>query len=265
MSHKQLTEKQRQWAYIIAFSIILLCVIGYRGYHSLLPQASQHLAEQIPESVYDAIGKSSLEQFDKTEFEPTTLPDATQQAVKHAFDTLLRDLQLPADKFTLHFRYWNDQLNAFALMDGSIVVTDALVTRLYTQSKQPEQLLAVLLHEIGHIQHNHLMENTIRVSLFYITMSLFFGDIGVVSDLLIEGSTMGLNLSYSRGFEIEADQYAATNLVKLYGSSSPMIEALRELYKQAKEATNNDTEEKAPTFHWLSTHPTFEQRIEHLE
>ena len=247
----KLSEKQQQWLFIAIAVLLGLSVVGYRAYTALLPAASTYIAEKIPESVYQTIGESSLESFDESEFLPSKLASEQQESVRTSYQELLKNLSLSIEDYPLHFRYWDDQMNAFALMDGSIIVTDSLVAKLGTE----QQLMAVLLHEVGHVQHNHLMENTIRVSLFYITMSLMFGDVGVVSDLLIEGSTLGLNLSYSRDFEKEADAYAAQKLEELYGSNEAMIEALEILYEQ------NDLE----TFHWASTHPTFAERKTSIE
>jgi Zn-dependent protease with chaperone function len=46
----------------------------------------------------------------------------------------------------------NSAANAFALPNGRVVVTDELVELLKNDS---DALRAVLLHEIGHVQHHH--------------------------------------------------------------------------------------------------------------
>lgn len=244
-------------------------VLGYRLYHSFLPQASTYIADKIPQEIYQSIGESALEQLDETEFSDTKLDLTTQEAIREDFAALLDELGLESERFTLHMRHWDGQMNAFALMDGSIVITDALVTNLNAvagdndengQSLNKRAIRAVLLHEIGHVEHNHLMEHTIRVSMFYISASLIFGDIGVVSQVLLEGSTMGLNIAYSRDLEVEADQYAATKLTELYGNADALEQALTVLYKESEQEDKSE-----PDLHWLSTHPNLEDRLEGIK
>lgn len=242
-----MTEQQKQWTLIIVSVLIGVCLAGYKLYYVFLPTASEYIADEIPASIYQTIGESTLARLDKDEFTPTTLSNEQQQQLTEQYNQLLAKLDLEAEQYQLHFRHWQDDMNAFALMNGSIVITDALVNKLDT----PQQLEAVLLHEIGHIKHNHLMENSIRVSLFYLGMSLLFGDISVVSDLLIESSAVTVNISYSRQFEQEADLYASAQLQQLYGSSNAMIEALEILDK------HNDDQDSS----WLSSHPSLADRI----
>lgn len=246
-----MSETQKQWSIIIISALVGIALATYKMYHVFLPAASEYIADQIPSAIYQAIGESTLQSLDEKEFKQSQLSTERQQQVQTQYTELLTKLHLPVDQHKLYLRNWQGKMNAFALMDGSVVVTDALVTNL--TSKQ--QLDAVLLHEMGHIENNHLMENTIRVSLFYISMSLFFGDISVVSDLLIESSAMSINLSYSRDFEQQADLYASQKLQAFYGSTDAMVAALEVLYQ------HND--EETPS--WFSTHPSLVERVKNVQ
>ena len=221
-------------------------MLGYKLYTSLVPAVAEYIANEIPREIYEKIGESSLQSFDQDEFSATSLPVSKQNDVTRLHAALLEKLALSPEKYQLHFRQWQEQMNAFALMDGSIVLSDQLVLNL--QSEQ--QLEAVILHEIGHIEHNHLMENTIRVSLFYMILSFVFGDVSVVSDLLIEGSMLGVSFSYSREFEEEADHFASQHLIALYGNANALTDALDILHQHSKD--------QGPS--WLSTHPSLEER-----
>ena len=245
-----MTETQKQWAAIALAVVVGVTLAGYKLYDVFLPAASEYIAEEIPEAIYQAIGESSLQTLDEEEFKASELTLERQQEVQQHFAVLLQELDFPENKHQLHFRNWHGKMNAFALMDGSVVVTDSLVNNFET----PQQLEAVLLHELGHIENNHLMENSIRVSLFYITMSLLFGDVSVVSDLLIESSAMGINLSYSREFEDEADLYASEHLKAAYGNADAMIQALEILHQ------HNDSDDNS----WLSTHPSLAERVANI-
>jgi Zn-dependent protease with chaperone function len=148
------------------------------------PDIAQYIAQEVPREIYEAVGESTLETMDEEQFKPSTLSIDKQKDIREQFDTIVADLALDSTRYQLHFRDWEGGINAFALMNGAIVVTDALVQTL----DEPLQLNTVLLHEIGHINNNHLMENTLRVSIFYITLSMIVGDISVVADLLVEAS-----------------------------------------------------------------------------
>lgn len=240
-------KDNKQWWYIGIAMVIGIFIMGYKTYTYFIPVTAEFIAEKIPDVVYEEIGEASLNSFDQETFSPTELNESEQDKVQQAYDELITTLALPPEKFKLFFRNFDGKVNAFALMDGSIIVSDALVRGLNDHAL----IQAVLLHEMGHIEHNHLMENTIRVSLFYIILSMVFGDISVVSDLLIEGSTHGLQISYSRDMETEADLYAVDKLNILFGDASAMEKALIIIHEQNEEQDDN----------WLSTHPTLVERI----
>ena len=247
-----MTEKQKQWSAIIAAVVLGLSVTVYKIYTTLIPSAAEYIANKIPNEIYKKIGESSLISFDSSEFSKSKLTPAKQAEVQKQYNELLVALNLPIELYTLHFRSWKGQVNAMALMDKSVVVTDSLINTLHSK----QQIQSILLHEIGHIEHNHLMENTLRVSLFYISLSFIFGDISLVSDLLIEGSTMNVKLSYSRDFELEADLFSAEKLTELYGNSDALLEVFTIF------------ESNAPQDHelqWLHTHPSFNKRIESIK
>ena len=248
---------KKTWVYIIFAALLTLIVVGYKAHVTWIPASAKYIAAEIPHEIYQSIGESTLESLDGEEFKPTTLDEQQQQQIQAQFSDIISKLNLNPDNYQLHFRDWVKGLNAFALMNGAIIVTDDLINTL----NDPQQINAVLLHEIGHINHNHLMENTIRVSIFYVTLSLIFGDISVVSDLLIEASTMGVNFSFSRELELQADTYAAQSMLALYGTVEPAVKAFTALELAAQQKQDNS----GGLNQWLSTHPPTDLRIEHIK
>ena len=265
------------WLYIGLGALLTILVVVYKAHTRWIPDTATYIAAEIPQEIYHTIGEQTLKSLDEESFKPSELSEDKQSQVRTEFNQLLKKLLLEDNKYQLQFRAWSKGMNAFALMDGTIVVTDDLVNQL----ENPQQLNSVLLHEIGHISQNHLMENTIRVSIFYVTLSLIFGDISIVSDLLIEASTMGANLGFSREFELQADAFAAKAMIAQYGSIEQMVMALEKLEKAHQEtvknaqskdemADENDKEESqdrtAANIHpWLTTHPPTDKRIEHIQ
>ena len=255
-------ENKRVWLYIALAALLTIVVVGYKAHTRWIPDIAKYVAAEIPQEIYQTIGEQTLKSLDGEEFAPSELSEQQQQQIQSQFEYLIGELELNPEHYQLHFRDWQKGLNAFALMNGAIVITDELVTTL----DDVQQINAVLLHEIGHINNNHLMENTIRVSIFYITLSLIFGDISVVSDLLIEASTMGANFSFSREFELQADAYAAKSMLKLYGTVDPAIKAFEalEASHQQQKAQHADNTANQTINQWLSTHPATDLRIEHI-
>ena len=250
---------RRNWLYITLACLLGLSVAGYKAHTRWLPDIAEYIAEVIPREIYQAIGETTLESLDREDFKPSEISAARQAQITQEFDFLIEQLALDKDNYQLHFRDWNGGINAFALMNGAVVITDDLLEAL----QQPLQVNAVLLHEIGHIKHNHLMKNTIRVSIFYITMLLIFGDISAVADLLVETSVAGMSFSFSRQYELEADAYAARSMQQLYNTIEPAIKAFEALAAADHTEAENAAEDSVFK-QWLSTHPPTATRIDYM-
>ena len=69
--------------------------------------------------------------------------------------------------------------NAFALPSGIVVVTDDLVA----SAASDEELLAVLAHELGHIQHRHALRGVLQTSIIPLLLAAITGDPASVSAL----------------------------------------------------------------------------------
>ena len=91
--------------------------------------------------------------------------------------------------------------NAFTLPDDSIIVTDQLIA----MADDPDELAGVLAHEIGHIQHRHVMANVIRNVGAGIFFDVVFGGSGAGQAVAVASVNLA-SLRYSRGDETEADQ-----------------------------------------------------------
>ncbi|WDD99401.1 M48 family metallopeptidase [Thalassomonas actiniarum] len=246
------TKKQQPWL-LIALAVLLVCAVaGYKLYSSIIPMSAQYLAEKIPQTIYQQIGEHGLKSMDESTFSASELSAEKKQQVSELFSSVVERLQLEPESYQLEFRSWEETANAFALPGGTIILTDVLVEKMQNN----EQLTAIILHEVGHIKQNHNMQNMIRTSLFYISLSVIFGDLSLVADLLIEASVMGVNLSYSRAFENEADAFSASSMRTLYGDVSALKQAMELLHEDSGQ---EDSEQENS---WLSTHPGLAERLQ---
>ncbi|MCK7559120.1 M48 family metallopeptidase [Chitinophaga sedimenti] len=78
----------------------------------------------------------------------------------------------------------DDQLNAFAVPGGHIVVYDKLIK----QMKGPGELAALLSHEYSHVELRHTTKTMFRSMGTYVMLSLVFGDLTGVAGVVVENA-----------------------------------------------------------------------------
>lgn len=129
--------------------------------------------------------------------------------------------------------------NAVALPGGQIALFDGILK----QAKSPDEIAGVLAHEIGHVEHRHVMAGLIRQ--FGLGMVLGSSGKGV------QYAQALLDARYSRSAESEADSYAIEALTANHISTRPTAEFFQRMSKG--DTTGNKTVDTA--FSWLSSHP----------
>jgi len=137
----------------------------------------------------------------------------------------------------------SDMINAFTVPGGNILISTGLIG--FCDS--PEELAAVIAHEMGHVEERHVVSRLIKELGIEILTS---GDqyvIGEVSGLLT-------STSFDRKQEEEADLFAA----KLLESSSIEPRTLATFFRKLEEEMDN---ELMKHFEIISTHPNFRSRI----
>jgi Zn-dependent protease with chaperone function len=145
----------------------------------------------------------------------------------------------------------NEDINAFALSGGKIVIYSSLLEKIENES----QLLALIGHEVAHIENRHVLKNVTRNLSGALFISVLFGDISGINTILAENAHLFSQLSFTRSLEKEADMYGLKimkdNKVDLYGMS--------ELFAILKKENKFDM----PTY--LSKHPMLKDRIKYAK
>ena len=227
---------------VTAIALSILLTVG-------VPIAATRIAEQLPMAVQNRLSIGALEQLDALYLEPTKLPDAERdrvialasEAIEHAgifdYNVQLRSGIGP---------------NALTLPDGTIVITDSLVSLLECD----DELLAVIYHELGHLENRHLLRRVLQSSFVALGFILLTGDVTTV-ETLVALPTVYISLGYSRDFEIEADRYALDKLVQ----QGIGVEAFTSVMTKLGDAAGiEDTLLK-----YLSTHPMTSERLQLAE
>lgn len=146
-------------------------------------------------------------------------------------------------------------VNAFALPGGRIFLLDGLIQ----QSRTPDELAAVLAHEIGHVRHRHATQQMLESGLIWGAIALLAGDVsggGLIAGL---GQTL-LGSAYSREHEREADE-ASVTIMRDAGGNPKALNAFFEQVR--KEEARLGSEGRLLSL--LSSHPLTETRIAHVE
>ena len=174
-----------------------------------VPWLSVTLAGLVPQSLENQIGEQSLAQLDRLFLEPSQLPAAQQEALRQRFARVVEQAHPEGDAPAWQLAFHQSGVlgaNAFALPGGSIVMTDDLVALL---DDQPDALVGVLAHELGHVQHRHGLDLMVRASLVSALVGVVLGD---ASGFLATVPATLATQSYSRDAEREADAHAAQML-----------------------------------------------------
>ncbi len=135
----------------------------------------------------------------------------------------------------------NADINAFAIPGGTLLVTAPLIA----MSDSPEELTAVLAHEMAHIEKRHVLTKVIKE----FTLALVMSDNAVLS----EASRSLLSTAFDRHQEEEADRLSLEWLER--AGVNPRI--LGTFFRRLKDEVGTYD----PRFTILSTHPHINSRI----
>lgn len=187
---------------LFVFAAIAIA-LSYAVYRFAVPVLVEVAVAVTPPAVPGVIGRSALASLDQAVLAPSELPAAKQAAIRSQFEALAAYSQLGAQAYSLNFRKGGSiGPNAFALPDGSLVLTDELVQL----AADDEAVLGVLGHEIAHVEGKHTLRQIYRAAGVAGLIMLIGGDIGAAGeDVLVQGSALAA-MSYSRKQETASDR-----------------------------------------------------------
>lgn len=217
-------------AFLVAFIVVAyIYFVPWVGEKStvMIPQefdsylSNEFLIDYLSDNEVDSIKTKGLEQFSAL-------------------------LDLSKNKNLTFMVIKSEVVNAFALPNGKIIVFTGLLDKI----KSPEELTALLCHEVIHINHRHSVKMLARNLAGYIFISAMFSDVNGIMTVIAQNAENLQSLSYSRKFETEAD----TEGLKLMIINNVNPKGMVSLFQRIKE------DDKAlPSF--LSTHPVTDERI----
>jgi Zn-dependent protease with chaperone function len=259
---------QERWAAALV-AVVAMCGVIFAVVEWGIPAAAERIVAMAPPSMDAAFGKVALDKLDGDMFRASRLSDERIAEVQLIFTTIKP--AAPRQPLRLLVRKLPDYVgpNAFALPDGTIVMTDAMVlqvvgkTGVLTQYGR-QQLAGVLAHEIGHVQGRHSMRALARSSLTVALAATLFGDFSTVAAGI---PALLVRMQHSREMETEADTYAIGLMAQKEIPTKPLGDFFGEMMAlNAAKASNNAMMNAMPrwmrkSLSYMSSHPSTTERI----
>lgn len=222
--------------------IVVLCLL-------VADRAAVWLAPALPFSVEQRLAQTmKLDALAATMAgggQPTPAQREIEAALQARADRICQVLALPADMpIKMHY-VEGDTVNAFATLGGHVTVFRGLLVKL----RYEEELDAVLAHEIGHVQHRHVVQHLSRGVVAAAALGLIGVRSASVSKWLIGDAQQLQQLAYSRAAEREADATAMLASQRLFGSTLGMVELFTMF------DTVQRTQPGLARIPWLQSHP----------
>ncbi|MGY9049717.1 hypothetical protein P775_05280 [Puniceibacterium antarcticum] len=233
------------WAMAAATSVALIIFV-------LVPALADRLARYIPPEGEQALGQATLNQIraalDQTGMNPVQVceSDAGLQALDQMRTRLVAQANLPQDLSVYVLDH--PMLNAFALPGGNVVFFRGLIDAAET----PEELAAVMAHEIGHVVSRDPTRHALRSAGSIGVLGLLLGDFAGGTAVLFLTERL-IAAQYSQEAEARADIFAHDLLRR----TALPPEALARMFERFQKDGAD-----APEFlaHFLS-HPALGDRI----
>lgn len=218
----------------------------------ILPGIARILAEVIPVEREVAFGKLVRKQIEWVFSNAgAELPVCDAEDGLNALDRMVASLTKNQDiPYDLDVSVVDHELiNAFALPGGQIVFFRGLIE----VAESPDEVAAVLAHELGHVVHRDPMRESMRAAGSVGLLGLLFGDFAGGAFMTVLADSL-LSANYSQAAEEKADAYAHAVLEQ--NSVSPS--ALGTFFGRLRDEYGDVDGVMAH----LSTHPKLADRIE---
>jgi len=254
---------QARWGWALASLVFAVAVLG-AGYRWGLPALAGVLADRMPDKVLAQLSAGTLRLLDGGLLRDSALSETRQRQLHEAAQRLIRpDGTRPTYRF-LFRKGAAIGANALALPDGTVIVTDELVAL----ADHDEEILAVLAHELGHVDRRHGLRMLIQGSVIAFVVSWYLGDAGGMTAAV---PTLVLQARYSREHEREADAYGAAMLEasgisrRRLATLLAKLEALHAERSASPAAGEQASQGENLVRDYLSSHPATRERIDWLE
>jgi Zn-dependent protease with chaperone function len=244
---------ERSWRWVIA-SILVAALASYLYVEFGVPAIAVWLAQNTPPDVVAVISEQTMRAVDTQMVGPSKLAAKDKTKALALFARVAAHAPRGIMGYRLVFRAGRAiGPNAFALPDGTIVMTDEL----WPFVKNDDEIEGVFAHEMAHVDRAHGLQEVYQASLIPAAIAVVSGDLSQVSQLAAILPGILVESAYSRGFEQQADDDAAALLLRIGAKPSHMADMLERLDK--KFCAKGDC---PPS--WIGSHPETSARAARL-
>lgn len=255
--NKNLIHKLESNFLLILFSLIFTVAFIYSFVVWGIPYTSKKIAYALPSELNKTLSDELLKNLDEVFLHKSLLDENKKKMINEEFaKNILPNIESKSMfDYKLHFRniIIDDKsiANAFALPNGDIVITDGLIR----MSKNQEEIISVIYHEIGHIEKRHSLQRIIQGSFLTLVSMFLTGDVTFSSDFIIGVGSLFVNTNYSRTHEIQADKFALDKMLQTGINPKYFSSILNKITGDQKDENTNNS-----FFKYFSTHPTTHNR-----
>jgi len=262
---KKLGDKSKAKGILSMSILALVLLLSWLFFKFGITESTNKVANMIPVEVLVQQGEEAYSNISDVHFTDSKLDSKRIDSLTAQFKTLLPIVD-NGFNYQLHIKESKTLgANAFAFPSGDIVVTDGLINL----AKDDHEIMAVLLHEIGHVENRHAMRSLVQSSTLLLIAITVSGDLASLSTLLVGLPAILLNSNYSRKMESEADLYAIDEMKKRDMEPKKLFNLLYRIAEKAAEKRkedNNQGEEKNGESEqgYFNSHPHLQERIKVL-
>ena len=228
--------------YFVGIAIIatfIFCLFKF-----IIPGVAQYAGQHLPVDVEESIGKHIAQSY----LNNFRVDSAKTKALVSFYNKLNYTSDFTIKLYVVDF----GEQNAFALPGGTIVVFSGIINAM----DDPEQLAALIGHELAHVNKRHSTKLIFRNLSTYLFLSVLLNDVNGITAVLVDNlNTIG-SLSYSRDLEMEADLEGLTMMHASGIEKMGMVQLMEQLMSISDGSI-------IPEF--LSTHPISEKRLNYIK
>lgn len=239
-SKKRRTTKRNRIVLGLLTGLVSLVVMLY---FFILPWIAGALAARVPLRYEKQLGDELFASMKRT----FRIDEARSAYTTAFFDALHIPSQYPVQITVVK----SNDVNAFALPGGHIVIYDKLLNRL---DGYP-QLAALLAHEFVHVQNRHALKSLFRQASASLLFSTLIGNAGALGNAVLNSADNLKSLSYSRRLESEADADGLALLTARNIDAAGFVRLFQMLEKEPQAAGPE----------WVSSHPQLQTRIRDIQ
>lgn len=248
----------------VILSLLLTIASGWAFFEYGIPKLAEYVVSRTPRDTENRLGTQVLALFDHEYgyFHPSKTPAQKQSSISKELKKLCASVS-GCPPYRLEFRDGGKiGANALALPGGIMVVTDQLIAL----SKNDTEIVAVLAHELGHVQYRHAFRQSLQSMLSGLILAAVTGDASSAASGL---SGFLLEMHYSQANESQADRFALAALTQVCLPPKSYADILLRLDPTLLNDSPNQDEKTGPVKNTgensiadiISTHPNTAARI----